>query len=260
MEYTLFQITTGDSIGNTLSAINQNYDMLDDFAYNLQLSAINYWIPMAEIYESRKDSWKKATEQIKDNFELWVNTSTTFEQNSSRWITPIVVWYPCFFNYKDAIDNPNFLQTKILEWLNLNYPVFSISAKPNYTENQNIVVYSFNNYADTSVVQTYNFFDSTQCRTSDARACAYCSKCYHGGGVNCNNGHFTCGGCTNCSTCENVTCTFDKNQKTKNSTIAANLKVEYANKYEASEINAYVYTIKKCEWVFQKVLSNLYII
>ena len=256
MTNTIFQITTSDSIGNTLSAINQNYENLDVMLTNIQTSAINYWIPMALVYEAKKQDWKKAAKEIKINFPNWSNTTTTFEENSSKWLTPLIVWYPCIFEYRLVQQNPAEAQTKVLSWINSNYPILSKIGKPNYVERQQMIVYSLNYAQDTPTKEILELIDGTTCKTKNQKICAYCSKCYHSGSVDCNNGGFTCGGCSNCSKCEDIDCYFDNKLKTKKSEIAASLTIEYQNKYEQPEINAFVFRVNDCEWVFDQILAT----
>lgn len=256
MSVTIYNITSSQSIGNTLSGVNQNYDTLDLLLTNIQTSAINYWIPMAQIYEAKKQDWKAAAKEIKNNFPNWQRTSTTFEQNSSRWITPIIAWYPCLFDYSVIRINPAEAQEKTLTWINQKYPVLNKAGTPNYLEYQKMIVYSLNYSQDIPTKEVFELFDATRCTTSDQKVCAYCTKTYHGGGVNCNNGSFSCGGGTSCSVCDTVNCYFDNGLAEKNSTIAASLTIEYQNKYEQPEINAFVYSIQNCEWVFESILAT----
>ncbi len=257
MTNTIFQITTSDSIGNTLSSINQNYENLDVLLTNIQTSAINYWIPMATLYEAKKQEWKESAREIKVSFPTWVEATTNFEENSSKWLTPLIVWYPCIFEYSLIEQNPAEAQSRILSWINLNYPILSKSGKPNYIETQQMIVYSLNYSQDTPTKETLELMDGTLCTTSDQKICAHCSKCYYGGGVNCNNGGFTCGGCSACSKCETIDCYFDNNLQQKSSQIAASITIEYENKYEQPEMNAFVFKVNNCEWQFQEILAGI---
>jgi hypothetical protein len=258
MEETLYQITSAESIGDTLIPINNNYNVLDTLLFNIQTSALNYWIPMSEIYENRKTSWKKATDAIKDNYDSWQSIASTFEYNSARWITPIVTWFQCFFNYDQVAVSPDLAEKQIFEWVNLNYPIITDGKNPNYTELQTLIVYALSYDRDKSIIQNYNLSDKTTCSTLDQKVCVYCTKCYHGGGVNCNNGGFTCGGCSRCSKCEEVECFYKNNKKTMESRIGATLKVTYENKYEAEEMIAYIYKVENCKWVFDGIVGSYY--
>lgn len=257
MSNTIFQITSSESIGNTLSAINQNYETLDVILTNIQLSAINYWIPFAQVYSAKQSEWKKASREIKNSFPIWEEASTTFESNSSKWITPLILWYPCIFDYTLVQNNPAEIQYRLLNWIDANYPIFSkTSAKPNYVEHQKIIIYSLNYSQDIPTKENFDLFDATLCTTTDQKVCAYCSKCYYGGSVNCSNGGFTCGNCSNCSTCQTMDCFFDNKLQEKSSTIAASIVIDYQNKYEQPEINAHVFTVIDCEWTFESILAK----
>ncbi len=257
MNETLFSITTGDSIGDSLSAVNQNYLILDNLLTNIQLSAMNYWIPMADYYEQRKDYWKTAARKIKDNFPLWQTASTNFETYSAKWITPIITWYPCIVDYDIVSQRPDQLQQLMKNWLNFFHPIFvQNSPVPNYLDGQKIIVYCFNYEQDIPTKQLYELIDTTTCVTNDTTVCAYCSRCYRGGGGPCG---ISCSGCTNCSSCIGQPCYFYVGQpttKTKKSTIQASLDIQYANKYESIVLNACVFKVFKCEWVFETFLTT----
>lgn len=256
MTNTIYQITTADSIGNTLSSINQNYENLDLILTNIQASAINYWIPMANFYEQKKEEWKESAREVKVSYQNWVEATTIFEENSSKWLQPLIVWYPCIFEYNLIEQNPAEVQLRILNWLNLTYPVLSNTVKPNYVENQQMVVYSLNYSQDTPTKETLELMDGTLCKTTNQTICTYCSKCYHGGIVNCDHGGFVCGGCTNCMKCETMNCYFDNNLQQKSSQIAASITIQYQNKYEKPEMNAFIFMVKNCEWQFQEILAE----
>lgn len=255
MNNTLFKLISSESIGNTLSSLNSNYETMDVILTNIQTSAINLWLPMMKIYESKKNDWKTAAKEIKNKFPEWEYASTTFEENSAKWLTPIISWYPCILEYKLTQQNPSEVQEKKISWLNTQFPILNKSGSPNYVETQKIIVYSLNYSQDIPTKEVFELFDGTMCTTSDQKVCSYCSKCYHGGGIQCNNGGFTCGGCSNCSVCETVDCFFDNGLTEKSSQIAASLTINYQNKYEQPEINAFVFKVEDCKWVFDSVLA-----
>lgn len=256
MSETLYSITTGDSIGNSLSSINQNYLILDNLLTNIQLSATNYWIPVADYYDQRKDYLKTAARKIKDNFPLWQIASTNFESNSARWITPIITWYPCIVEYNLSRQRPDQIQQLMKNWLNFFHPIFTRNSPiPNYLDGQKMIVYCFNYEQDIPTAQTYQLSDTTTCVTNNTTVCAYCARCYTGGRGPCG---ISCSGCTYCSSCITQSCYFYTGQpstKTKKSTIQANLNIKYMNKYESVNLNAYVFKVFNCEWTFETFLT-----
>jgi hypothetical protein len=256
MNETLYILTTSDSIGNSLSSINQNYLVLDNLLTNIQLSATNYWIPVANYYEQRKDYWKTAARKIKDNFPLWQIASTNFESNSARWITPITTWYPCIVDYSIVADRPDQFEQLLKNWANFRHPILTNKSPiPNYLEGQLLIVYCFNYEQDIPTNQTYSLIDTTTCVTNDTSVCAYCARCYSGGGGPCG---ISCSGCTHCSSCTTQTCYFYKgfpSTKTKKSTIQADLNIKYTNKYESTTINAAAFIVERCQWTFKSFLT-----
>lgn len=256
----LFMLTTANSIGNTLSALNDNSQKLDELIASIQLSAQKFWIPMAQYYENRKEFLKEATKEVALNYPRWQSASTTFENLSSAWLTPIIAFYPYTQEVNLSVAQPNVLQTRFKNWLDVYYPIFRrTSPLPHYVEGQKIIIYSFNLENGTSVNTVLSLSDSTVCTTAPVSVCAFCSQCFSSY-VPCQQGTFWCDGrgCSYCHRCGSLSCKFSKtNATSKASYIAANMNVNLANAYEKSEMNAYVFTVKDCQWVFEKTLTRL---
>jgi hypothetical protein len=262
----LIKITDTESIGDSLSSVNLNYELLDNLITNIQFSAINYWIPIATFYESRKDFWKINALDTAKYFVNWQTTSTIFETNSAKWITPLIIWYPFLINLKDYQKNPNKITTDFKTWLDTKYPVLNDKGIPIYLQTQIMTVYAFTYGEDPTISQTIVQTDSTTCTTQDGKACASCSKTYHGGNVDCDNGDFSCGGTFKDQKCVSVSCSFDLDfpdangkpvkSKSKYSQIHASLNVNYKNKYEESTIIALNFKVNNCGWEFSSILTT----
>jgi len=260
----LITITDTDSIGDCLSSVNLNYELLDNLITNIQLSAINYWIPITTYYENRKNFWKTNALDVATYFSNWQTSSTIFETNSSKWITPLIIWYPFLINFKEYQKNPNKITTDFKTWLDIKYPVLDDKGNPNYLQTQVMTVYAFTYGEDPAVSHTYNLTDSTTCTTQDGLACASCSKTYHGGNVDCDNGDFSCGGTFSDQKCASVSCFFNlefpngtaTQSKSKYSQIHASLNVDYKNKYEESTIIALIFKVNNCSWEFSSILTT----
>ena len=259
MTSSLYMITTSSSIGNTLSALNENSHNLDELISSIQLSAQNFWIPMAQYYNERKEFLKEATKEIALNFPRWQTASTTFETNSAKWIMPITVFYPYTQELNIALYNPDVLKTRFKNWLDVYYPVFrKTSPLPYYVEGQMIVVYSFNLEDSPTINNGFSLGDSTVCTTAPVTVCAYCSQCFTSY-VPCQQGTFWCDGrgCSYCHRCGSLSCNFSKtNATSKASYIRANMYVNLKNSHEKSEMNAYVFIVKDCQWVFERTLTQ----
>jgi hypothetical protein len=260
MNNKIIQISNFDSIGDSLSAVNQNYNALDQLVSNIQFSAINYWIPMANYYEERKDFWKQQAKDVAKNIDNWRVGSTVFETNSSRWITPMVAWYPCLLEYEAIQKTPSLPIESFKNWLNSNYPVLASKNIPNYLDGQRCIVYAISYSQDTPTIQKYDLFDTTTCRTKDQTACASCSKSYRGR-ASCDNGDFDCNGTNNGKVCQSMKCYFigenGKQTPTKTMSIHAAIEIDYENKYEATDLVVAVFVVKNCEWQFSSFLNVL---
>lgn len=257
MEYSLYSLTSADSIGNTLSSVNQNYLVLDQLIQNIQLSAQKFWIPMIEYYNQRKPYLMNAVNLVIDNYQNWQSSSSTFETNSSKWITPLVLWYPTVMIMEESRTLPEIAENRFLAWLNALYPPFSPdNSVPNFLEGQRAIIYSFNYEQDVPTLQSFNLIDYTTCQTADEKICAYCAKCYSGS-VGCGEkGTFNCNGCSYCSRCANLPCNFDNGLKTKDARIVGDIRIDYSNKYESQVLNAYVFKIQDCRWEFDTFLTQ----
>jgi hypothetical protein len=262
----LIKIKETDAIGDSLSSMNLNYELLDNLITNIQLSAINYWIPIATFYESRKDFWKINALDTAKYFVNWQNASTIFETNSAKWITPIITWYPFLVEFNLYKKNSNKIINDLKTWLDVKYPVVTDKGIPIYLQTQVMILYAFAYGEEQPLLQTYNLTDSTTCTTQDGKACASCSKTYHGGVVDCDNGDFWCGGTFTNQECANVSCFFNLDfpdptgktiqSKSKFTQIRASLNIDYKNKYEESTIIALVYKVNNCSWEFSSVLTT----
>jgi hypothetical protein len=255
----LYMLTTSSSIGNTLSALNQNSYELDKLVSSIQLSAQKFWIPMAQYYEERKTFLKEATKETALNFPRWETASSTFEANSAKWIKPITVFYPYTEGENIALYQPNVIQTRFKNWLDVYYPIFRKSSPlPHYVEGQRIIVYSFNLEKSQAINSTFTLNDSTTCTSAAVNVCAYCSQCFTSY-VPCQQGTFWCDGrgCSYCHRCGSLSCNFSKtNTTSKTSYVRANMVVRLANSHEKSEMNAFVFIVRDCQWVFEKTLTR----
>jgi hypothetical protein len=212
---------------------------------------------MANFYEEKKDFWKQQAKDIAKNIDNWRSSSTVFETNSSRWITPMVAWYPCMLEYKKL---PNLSVDIFKNWLDSNYPVSSSKNIPNYLDGQRCIVYAISYSQDISTIQKYDLIDSTTCTVKDETVCVSCSKNYSGR-VNCDNGDFDCSGSINGRVCKTQDCYFTlpdgKQSNTKSMSIHAAIEIDYENKYESTDLVVAVFVVKNCQWQFNSFLNVL---
>lgn len=237
--------------------MNNNTLLLDEWFINIQLSSFNFWGPFTTFYRNTYLEWNSRIDFANQNLNNWKDMSTLIETNSSKWIEPIVLFYP-----KLVDINTNNLQSTILNWLDTNYTIYN-NGKVNYIENQIVQVYCMitdkvvrANITRNGTVGT-PLYASTTCRTADSSVCAGCSISYSGS-VDCNNGDFECGGSSSCSICRPYGCNFidpltDSVTKTYSPYIRGNLTYSFTDRYE-NNLRIFTFKVKNCKWEYVNVL------
>jgi hypothetical protein len=257
-------ISPTDSIGNTLSTLNENYTKLQTWFDSIALSANNYWKPVVEFYKDFSPRLKSNISLGSQNLDSWIDTSTTVEYNSARWIEPLVIYYP----FVITLQNQGNMQSQyntITTWLNNKFPVLNSNCKNGvcYVENTKCYVYLM--LEQNSKSDIVNFFsnrfleenkrsqptDGTTCTTSDTTGTAGCSQCYSGS-VGCGGkGTFRCNGCRSCNISSPVTCNFlENNSKRKPVKIVADIFYNYTDNF-LDPFMILNYTVSNCKWLLK---------
>jgi hypothetical protein len=251
MSYTLYQLLSTDSIGDSLSAVNINYENLDEWTTSIQMSATNYWEPLVNFYENVISNWNTNASYLSSNKLNWDNMIVTVENNMSKWVTPLVVMYPNILNSGDLNHNISI----ITKWLNTNSPC--ISSQTVYVENQKAYVYALS-----SVNQTVNLINHQitygHCQTTkQIKVCASCKTKFFGTAL-CSNGDMICdGGFSTCNECGEVNCQYPQTGTyIYNPAIEAYLTCNYTDSYESEKVVCLNYVVSNCEWVFVKSINS----
>jgi hypothetical protein len=253
MDYSFTLLTSSMSIGDALSAMNNNTLLLDEWFNTIQLSSFNFWNPFVTFYKNTYLEWDSRINLATQNIQKWKNMSTLIETNSSKWIEPIILFYP-----KLVDINTNNLQSTILNWLNINYIIYE-NGKVNYIENQIIQIYCMITDKIIRANITKNgttgtpLYATTTCRTADSVVCANCSVSFSGK-VDCDNGDFECGGSTSCNVCSPYPCNFidpltNQTSKSYSPYIKANLTYSFTDSYE-SNLKLFKFKVKNCKWEY----------
>lgn len=259
MPYNLSNINFNTTIGDSLSSVNANYQVLEMWVNNIQLSATNIWNPLSRFYSAYADFFKSAYTTSREYSASWISVATNVETNSARWLEPITIFYPQIFPYPFTNDNT----ATITQWIQTNFPVTTkASDKPNYVENQRLIVYSHTYSITVQPNTVYNLIDITQCNTQDGDICAYCTTRYYGYAY-CSNGDMACGGSSSCDQCRHVDCFYagypyvnlTNNGNSAQSYIAADVTMGFTDRREDRNIKAISYIVKNCDWVFDKFLN-----
>lgn len=265
MSYSFTLITSSDSIGDALSAINNNYLYLDEWANSIQLSANNLWSPFVEYYKNTSLELKTNISKAQASLDKWKSMSTTVETNSANWIEPLIIYYPHVLTISQQ-QNSSYITT-ITQWVNSNFSVLSDNCTNGvcYLQTQECIIHVIrrtNSSFETPISgktrkdresEPATVSDSTLCQTADTIASGPCVVRYFGGTVGCDNGDFNCGGAISCTVSQQVTCNFDQTGvKTYRPYIKANLYYNYIDEYETTDLLRLKFIISDCSWKFDK--------
>lgn len=269
MSYKYTKILSSDSIGNSLSAINQNYTNLEQQTLIITASANNLWSFVQDYYINVVPIIKNAISSVNNLQANVTSTVTTVQNNSAGWLTPITVFYPTIF--PSASSNLAMVQT-VSAWANQNFPIYSsASTNPNFVEDQQLIVYSHVwSYSNSSISENVILTDSTQCATQGENICGTCNIEYSGGTYYGYGSWFSCDGYkTSCSVCDTLKCSFNSppyvnitnnsiavdggsiNISEATGFIQANVNMSFQDIFELQTINSFIFKIQNCNWVYQ---------
>lgn len=251
MNYTFTTILSTDSIGDSLSSINNNYSQLDTWLNSIQLSAQNYWIPMMNLYNSIKSELYYNVDLANTNKPNWDSMTSLVNINSARWINPLVIIYPELIEQIDMVNNTitNDKFNKITDWLNNTYS--PITDKVQYVEKQKAYIYLIKKDNQQPVQIVKQLKDTANCYTVNQTQCVQC-KTDLVGTVICSNGIVSCDGVSfTCQHCQSVPCYYEQTGTTTyNPSIEVWLNLKFQDLRESTNISCLIYQIKDCVWSF----------
>lgn len=267
MNYTFTLLNSSMSIGDSVDIINKNYNTLNEWVNQIQLSATEYWEPFVDFYKSFIIEFEPNINNANSNLTKWKSTATTIETNSAKWIEPLIIYYPYIIKpneyIKTLISTTNTYRydlqstnlTNLTNWLNNNFQVLN-NEKVLYLENTKALVHLILNVND---IKETNFqtSDSTTCSTGDTIATGVCTVVTSGQVTSCNKKTYSCGGSFSCNKSQSISCFFENNSKTILKRITANLKYLFDNSCELDNILTIEYSVKDCSW---RPTNNVYAI
>lgn len=291
MKNNFITILPSDTIGDSLSSVNLNYLNLELNTLTLQMSADEVWEPMYQFYEDFSGALKSAISASNAFSNKLDSAVTNVETNSSKWIKPLVYFYPTIFSPDYSVKS--ILQT-VSAWVQENFPVIPASystvdssgnivyfspTQPDYVEGQNLFVYAHSWVVNSVSPPTATVLtDSTHCTTFSEFVCTHCSVCYYGGTYCGTDTWVDCGGrCVDCSQCENLHCYYNNGPYTDvyevpivgkyttpegvirtdsaghaTASITASISMQFQDVSEMQRINAFQFTVQNCTWVINK--------
>jgi hypothetical protein len=272
MNYTYTTILPSETIGDSLSAVNNNYLTLENETLNLKLTSDTMWTFMQQYYLEFSPIIKDAINTINSISSSLFQSTTIVQNNSAGWLKPVVVFYPTIF--PSTYSNNTILNT-VSAWVQQYFPVIPfptyisdpttgaittiLASKPTYVENQTLIVYAHEWNINFNPSGITVLTDATTCSTQSQHVCATCSVCYYGG-TYCNHDTWVdCGGnCSSCSECADLICYYaappyiplNGNNQYASGQISASVNIQYQDVSELQSVNSFVFTVKDCNWVY----------
>lgn len=258
MNYSFTLLDPSMSIGDSLEIMNNNSLILDEWFNSIELSAKNFWGPVVDFYKNSYVELNSNIDFADSNLENWKLVSTLVENNSSKWIQPIVLFYP-YISYEGSD-----ISNDVLKWVVNKYTIYdSNTGNVFYIENQIIKVFCLIKQKTVRANETRvgnlgnELYDSALCQTADSSACVGCSISFSGH-VDCDNGDFECGGRTSCNVCRPYPCNFidpltNTIIKKYSPYIKANLRYNFEDEYESNLIS-FSFIVKNCKWEITNIL------
>jgi hypothetical protein len=250
-------------IGESLQKINKNYNYLYQAATAIEDTHMNEYYPIIEYYEKNKNILFEAIDIIANNEYAWRDFYTTVQQNSSRWLLPMTVFYPTLIPdpiTPDKID-------QVSNWLKKYYPIRNqIDNTLNFVEKQRFIVSCYT-YQYASKIQILDQpYSYCNCSTQSGLIALHCQTKITGGWVNCHQGSYNCSHTINCYPTRNVDCWYETPYLKSDGTpinqtdpvsmkqvtiskIQANLNMEYLDRRE-NDIKNFVFEVEDCDWVY----------
>jgi hypothetical protein len=134
----VFPIKDYENIGDSLSSINYNFNVLDIYTGNFEFSANNKWNAAYNLIHSNSAQWVDTISTIKSNSACWNDTYTTVSTLSSIWLKPISLIYPYPF---EEIGEDGSIISDITVWLNNTLPVMNEKCA-NFIVGQELYVFT----------------------------------------------------------------------------------------------------------------------
>lgn len=252
-----------DNIAESLITINNNYESLflatsgfEDL-YNISIE------PLIDYYQNYYPKLKESLTLYENYKHEWDDFLTTVVNNSSKWLTPMTIFYPTIIEdpvSDDDIENIN-------NWLRKFFPIKNSDDTSNYVDGQIFIVNCYTyDYSQTIKVlnQPYSYCN---CQTYSGKISLHCQTRITGGWVHCNQGSYNCDKVINCYPSKNVDCWYESPylredgtviktsdpSSTKRKTISkiqANISMEYTDRRENS-IKNFIFRVSQCDWEYR---------
>ena len=259
----MITLNAEDYIGNSLSAININFNELETWTNNILLSSEKYYRPLVNFYDFYGDFWKSTINFAKsiNAAERLTSFSTTVKTNSAKFIKPIVIIYPDVFQFNK--DNIQTHTNTVSTWFNQKYPVKDTNtSKTNFVENSVAYVYimfydellKINNTGNDKIKKTFPV-GSVGCKTEDVKIAVRCAVEYKNS-VTCGRSGDVCGGLAyTCSDIKKAECSYTGGSKTETRSGIANIDQYFKDRSEHDILYTLIMKVENCEWKLENTLT-----
>ena len=276
MSYNFTKILSGDTIGDSLTPINQNYSNLDQWTTSIQTSATQYWIPVMNFYNQIQNQLKQSVDISNKYKTNWGGLSSTVTSNSAIWVQPIISFYPMLLTLPTIDAGLKKEDIAFLDsWMNSYRKVQDELGNINYVENQTGYLYvmtqysqfnyGLNTYVDGHIVNqpvlqpnVTPLQSNGYCLTYDQNVCGTCTTAFKGIAY-CSNGNFICdGNFATCTECNTVNCSYPQtNTHAYIPAIEAWLNITYNNIAPTNNLICIKYKVQNCSWVNVKLIGSI---
>jgi len=254
----LLNIENFEFVGDSLSAININFDVIDSTLQKLNIDTNKFLIPYSNFFKQNQKIIKSITDVFYDRKPLWDSMVTIVSTNSAKWIKPIVFISSNVYRFPESNDQSTI--NSVINQFKSVYPMFesSSSQRPNYIENQKAVVYYYVNHISNKLTinDTINS-DIANCVSQGTKTTVInCQNQRLNSTTTCNGSEVSCLGCegTPCQQEVSVTCLYPETKTTTtNRYIQAIIRSNFEDISE-KEIKTIFLTVKDCDWVIERIL------
>lgn len=257
----MHKLNHNDFIGNSLSSININFNELEYWTNNIQLSSERYYQPLVEFYRYYGNFWKSSIDFSKkiNAIERLSDFSTNVETNSAKYIKPIVIIYPNVLLFNN--NNIQNYRKNAIDWFIKNYPVKNeINLKTNFVENSVAFVYLMFYTVKEILNGIVPEVNTTLCQTNDVGITV---KCRHklSGDVSCGRKKLVEDAVcqryrtVDCNKTYSVGCGYDDNWA-KSIIRGGKLTVDeyFKDRSEMDRMDIYMLKVENCKWVYKSTI------
>lgn len=254
----LLNIKKLEFIGDSLSAININFDVIDSTIKQINFNTEKFLIPYVNFFRENHKKIKFIEDVFYDKSSNWESMVTFVTTNSAKWIRPIVFVDKEIYKFEDS--NTQTTINKVLNNFRTFFPVFkdTNSTIPNYIENQKAIIYYYVNQINNRIkIEDVVNSDFANCVSQGTKTVILnCQNTTNNTKTFCNGTEMTCLGCggSPCQQQVSVTCLYPETKSTTtNRYIQAIIKSNFEDIAE-KEIKTIFLTMKNCEWTIERIL------